>query len=42
MTAPNPPHVAASAGPINIQTPKQEATMEEVNDQDLTDLPAFK
>ena len=40
--APIPPHVAASAGPIKIQTPKQEATIDAVKDADRIERLAFK
>ena len=42
IIAPNPPQVAASDGPIKIQTPKQEATNEAVRDLFPIDLSAFK
>ena len=40
--APKPPHVAASDGPIKIQTPKHDATNDAVKDLLPIDLSAFK
>ena len=42
IIAPKPPQVAASDGPIKIQTPKHDATNEAVNDLLPIDLSAFK
>jgi len=42
MIAPRPPHVAASDGPISIQTPKHDATNDAVKDFLLIALSAFK
>ena len=42
MTDPIPPHVAAEAGPNNIQAPNAEATKLVVNDNVPTFLPAVK
>ena len=42
MMAPRPPHVAASDGPISIQTPKHDATNDAVKDFLLIALSAFK
>ena len=42
MTDPIPPHVAAEAGPNNIQAPKAEATKLVVKDNVPTFLPAVR
>ena len=42
IIAPNPPHVAASDGPISIHTPKQDATNDAVKDFLLIVLSAFR
>ena len=42
MTAPKPPQVAASDGPIKIHTPKQDAVREAVKDFLPIDLSAVK
>ena len=42
MTAPIPPHVAADAGPNNIQAPNADATKLDVNENTPTDLFANK
>ena len=42
MTEPIPPHVAAEAGPNNIQAPKAEATKLVVKDITPTFLPAVR